>query len=211
MVSLRFVATFSITALTFLIGIFLGQAVSDYRLSEAQQSQNDLMSSLIGYELAYTLISEHDLCSTDFTELQIERAKLGRKVSELGERLGQNDSTLRYQTELYHTYQLREYSFLKKVKQDCNKTYPLVLYFYSNNNDLCVAQGQTLDAIQAKYNLTTIYAINYEIDNPSVNIIKKIYNVTSTPTLVINENKYEGFIRFEKIEEILYRNTTSKN
>lgn len=207
MVNFRLVSVLLITIVTFLTGIFIGQAISAYNLSEVKNSQDELMSNMAGYELAYTILSKENICTTNFTELQNERAKLGRGVSDLEERLGSNDRAVLTQKELYSIYQLREYLLLKEVKVKCNKDDPMILYFYTINQDDCIAQGHILDAIQSKYNLTTIYAIDYNAKNPAVNIVKGMYNISSTPTLVINENRYDHLMAFKEIENIIKNDT----
>ncbi|OYT42854.1 MAG: hypothetical protein B6U88_02700 [Candidatus Aenigmarchaeota archaeon ex4484_56] len=205
MVNFRFIAAISISSLIFLLGIFLGQAISYYNLSELRQSQENILSDLAGYELAYSILSEQDVCKIHFKELQKERAKLGQKVSDLEEKFGLSHPEVLTQTERYHIYQIKEYLFLKKVKKICNLSLPLILYFYSTDCDeLCTAQGYILDTLSKKYNLTTIYAFNYEIDNPVLEVVKKIYNITSVPSLVINGKTYNRFLKLDEIEKIIY-------
>jgi hypothetical protein len=203
MVNFRLISVLLITIVTFLIGIFIGQTISEYNMSEAKNAQDSLMSNMAGYELAYTILSKEDICTTDFTELQKERAKLGREVSDLEERLGSINPSVLTQKELYYTYQLREYILLREIKANCNKTRPLILYFYTVNNDNCIAQGHILDAVQSKYNLSTIYAIDYDAKNPSVSVIKEIYNISSTPSLVIDEKRYPQLMALKDIETLI--------
>lgn len=210
MVNFRLVSVLLVTTLTFLIGIFIGQTISEYNLSEAKASQDELMSNMAGYELAFTILSKENMCTTNFTDLQKERARLGREVSDLEERLGSENAAVNTQKELYYTYQLREYMLLRELKAKCSKNYPLILYFYTVDNDDCIAQGHILDAISSKYNLTTIYAIDYNSKNPSVNVIKSIYNISSTPALVINEKSYNYLMAFGEIESLI-KNETTRN
>ncbi len=203
MVNFRFVSAIGISSLIFLLGIFLGQAISYYNLSELKQSQENILSDLVGYELAYSILLKQDICNIDFSEIQKERAKLGQKVSDLEEKLGPKNPELLIEKERYQIYQIKEYVFFEKVKEQCNISIPLILYFYSHPCDECIAQGHVLDALSGKYNLTTIYALDYKIDNPVLEVINKKYNITSTPSLVINGKTYNKFLTLQELEGII--------
>ncbi|MGC9310261.1 MAG: hypothetical protein ACP5E4_00900, partial [Candidatus Aenigmatarchaeota archaeon] len=86
----------------------------------------------------------------------------------------------------------------------CGHDYPLILFFYTQGDDYSVAQGNILDRLNSKYNLTTIYAINYNTENPAVISVREIYNITKTPALVINEKTYNRRMSLDEIESILY-------
>jgi hypothetical protein len=206
MVNYRMLTVFAITTLIFLIGIFLGQAIAQYHLSDAKKSQNKLIADLAGYELACEILSEQDLCSIDFTPIQKDRFELGQKVSALEEEFGRNNAQTASLSELYHTYQLREYLLVKEAKNACSQDTPLIIFFYRLDDTDSIAQGRILDRLSEKYNLTAIYAINSYADNPAVRTIKSVYNVHTAPALVINEVTYNKYMRLEEIEEVLYKN-----
>jgi len=204
MVNFRFIAVIISTTLIFLIGIFLGQTISYYNLYELKYSQENILSDMIGYELSYSFLPKKNLCNVSFKEFLNERENLGELVGSLESKLGPKNPEVLLEKERYHLHQIREYLFFKDLKKYCNSSYPLILYFYSHPCDECIAQGYILNTLSRKYNITTIYAIDYDIDNPVIKLTKKLYNITSTPSLIINEKAYSGLIKLPELEKICY-------
>jgi len=204
MVNFRFIASIAVASLVFLLGIFFGQYISYYNLSEFKYTQDRIFSEMLGYELAFSILSKQNICGLSFNKFLKDRIELGQKLAGLEEKFGPHSKDVLSLKERYHIYQIREYLFFKNLKDKCNISTPLILYFYSYNCDECVAQGRVLDALSAKHNITTIYALNYNIDNPAIRAIKNIYNINTTPSLVINRVTYNKFLKLSEIENIIY-------
>jgi len=203
MVNFRFIAVITSTTLIFLIGIFLGQTISYYTLYELKYSQENILSDLVGSELAYSILSTQDICEVDFSEIQKERAELGEFIENLESKLGPKNQEVLLETERYHLYQIREYLFFRDLKKSCNGSHPLILYFYSHPCDECIAQGYILNTLSGKYNITTIYSLNDNIDNPALKAIKNRYNITSIPSLVVDGKTYNRFLKLDELEKII--------
>ncbi len=204
MVNFRLVATVAITSLIFLLGIFFGQYISYYHLSELKQTQEKLLYEMTGYELAYSILSEKNVCNLSFRDFIKERVELGQKLASLEERFGPESEEVKSLQERYHLYQLREYLFFKKLNKKCPTQVPLILYFYTNDCDKCDAQGRILDALYARNKSMNIYAIDYEVDNLALRSVKNLYEINTTPSVVINEKTYNRFLSFEELNNIYY-------
>lgn len=205
MVNFRLVATVAITSLIFLLGIFFGQYISYYHLSELKQTQEKMLYEMTGYELAYSILSEEEVCNLSFRNFIRERVELGQQLESLEKRFGSDNKEVESIQERYHLYQVREYLFFKKLNERCGSEIPLILYFYSDDCDMCIAQGRILDALYAKNKSINIYAIDYEVDNLALTSLKNLYGVNTTPSVVVNEKTYNRFLRFEELEEILWK------
>ncbi len=204
MVNFRFLAVIAVTSLVFLLGIFLGQATSYYNLSELKHSQEKILSEMMGYDLSYSLLSKEEICNFSFKEFFRKRQELGDMVYTLEEKFGPKNPEVLIEKERYHIHQIREYLFFKDLKEKCGFSYPLIIYFYSHPSDECIAQGYILDTLARKYNLTTIYSLDYMIDNPLLDTIKTLYDVTATPALVINGKTYNKFLKIDELEKIIF-------
>ena len=208
MVNFRLVATVAVTGLIFLSGIFFGQYISYYYLSELKQTQEKMIYEMTGYELAYSLLSGKEMCNISFRNFIKERAELGQQLASLEERFGSKNEEIKSMQERYHLYQIREYLFFKKLNEECDFKIPSVLYFYSDDCDLCIAQGKILDALYAKYcnndQYLNIYAIDYKVDNIALNSVKNLYGINTTPSIVVNGETYNRFLGFEELEKILW-------
>lgn len=204
MVNFRFIATFAAATLVFLAGVFFGQYSSYYTMSEFRQTQNKMLYDIAGYELAFQILPQKEICNTSFKEFIKERAELGQTLASLEEKFGSDDEEVISLKERYHIYQIQEYLFFRSLKEECGTNNTLILQFYSKNCDLCMAQGTTLDALYAKDKSVNIYAIDYDIDNPALRALKSYYKVSSTPSLVINGKTYTGFLELSELEKTIY-------
>ncbi len=204
MVNFRFVSAIGISSLIFLLGIFLGQAISYYNLSEVRQTQEKLLYKMTGYDLTYSILSEKNVCNLSFRDFIKERVELGQKLVSLEERFGPENEEAKSLQERYHLYQIREYLFFKEFNQECSRQIPLILYFYSDNCDMCDAQGNILDALYARNKSMNIYAIDYGVDNIALRTVKNLYEINTTPSVVINGKTYNHFLSFKELNNILY-------
>lgn len=205
MVNFRIVSVVTVTTLIFLLGLYFGQFLSTYSFSDLRQSQEKILSEIMGYELAYQILVEEGGCNTSFEDFLKRRVELGQDLADLEERLGPKDPELIIQKEKYHLYQIKEFLFFKELDEKCNFSMPLIIYFYSQDCEMCDAQGKVLDALNNKNNISinTIYAFDYGIKNPALAALKNSYGITSTPALVINDKGYNKFLSLEEIEGIL--------
>ena len=47
------------------------------------------------------------------------------------------------------------------------------------------------------------FALDYDVDLNVIRLLKSVYNVTTTPTLIINDKKYTGLVELGQLEEVL--------
>lgn len=110
----------------------------------------------------------------------------------------------------------REYSFLAlkawvMATQDynyCGGGKIPVLYFYSDDCDECVLQGEYLDKLKSDASAggkeVIAFAIDAGLNESSVDILKKYYNITKTPAIIINNKALYGRAYNEKeIKQII--------
>lgn len=83
-----------------------------------------------------------------------------------------------------------------------------MLFFYSNDENKCGdcdQQGFILSFVRKKYpNLNVhVYSFNFDINNPAISTLKHYYNITTVPSIVIDEKAYLGYRDVDFIENIL--------
>jgi thiol-disulfide isomerase/thioredoxin len=192
-------ATFAIAliALGFYFGIFLSNSKVDSlrsQLADIQRNQND-----IDLELAMITSTSNISCSA----LSYELDKTVGQASDLGDKVSLYESTERVQSPDFqalksdYTITLVKYWYLlDKTDNICKNTNTSwVLFFYSNSNcSDCSKQGTILSYIKQQYpNKVMVFALDSNIGLNSVDFIKHQYNITETPSMVINGVKYSGF------------------
>lgn len=78
-----------------------------------------------------------------------------------------------------------------------------VLSFYTKECDTCVAQGEILDHFKEQMNLknktVVIFPIDLEFPDDTVYLLAQYYNITTAPTIVVNEKVLHDTIVTEEM------------
>ena len=201
----KYVAAFAMTPLIFIIGMAIGNYVSERKLSTIDELQQDLAKRTISSELQYLLLAEHPCQSINSTELTRELFEIGTKLDFMESKLGKKNQEVIKLKEYYSLLEIRHWLLLKKAKDVCGFDYDLILYFYSNQGDCdeCEQQGFVLSALHKKYPDLNIYSFDINIDDPALNGIKEIHHVAKAPASVINNQTFVGFMDKDAIEQTL--------
>ena len=202
---------FIAAAAIFLSGLFLGEKITSFKIQEVGQVQEDLKTSLASLELRYKLL-EANVCEfSSFNEFGEELDDLGNRIANIEAGYNKDDPRVLTLKEPYFLLEIRHYLLLKEAKDRCGDGYDLVLYFYSNDKGQCKDcdnQGYILGYLQKKigYDKLKVYSFDVRSDSPSVQTLEDIHNIEKVPSVVINEEAYEGFLTLEDIEGILEKN-----
>jgi len=92
---------------------------------------------------------------------------------------------------------LRAWIISLNLKEQCDPNILPVLYFYSKNCKECLEQGYAMDRFRvlAKSIGKTpmVFTLDLEMDEPVLSIIKKIYNLTEAPSIILDSKVFRGF------------------
>lgn len=207
----NYIAAFAIATLVFILGIFIGNFFNQEKLDSIDEIEQDIKMDTMGAELQYLLFSENPCSTSDYVGLNGELFKIGTRLESMESELGVNDPRVLELKEYYMLLEIRHWLFLKKVKEQCNKDYEHILYFYSNLGDCrdCKKQGYVLDYLHNKYPKINIYPFDFNINNPLIATLKSIYNITSTPSSVIRGETFNRYMELDEIEKLLELNNTT--
>ncbi|HLD43000.1 MAG TPA: hypothetical protein VJB08_03355 [Candidatus Nanoarchaeia archaeon] len=176
-------------AAAFIAGILFGVSVATQPLDAVaqfvKQSELDSESFLIEQDLLKNLGGEEcRLAETRLDYLSKELAGIGRQLSdpEAEQQLGAGNYA--YLKTKYHLLQVRTYLFFKKVKESCATPIDVILFYYSNTTD-SVEQGYTLDQLVAANPGLHVFAVQSSYAK-QIQFLEAFYNITITPSLVIN-------------------------
>jgi hypothetical protein len=101
---------------------------------------------------------------------------------------------------------LKAWILAKGIRESCWGDILPVLYIYSVNCPECEEQDRVLQSIKNSHQGVLVYAIDYYLDEPSIRLVRDAYNVTSTPSIII-DNRLYGKLDMEELEEIVCDNT----
>ena len=207
-----------ITSIIFLIGMFVGYQFDNLRT-------NDVVENLRQSELdAQSYLTEQDFFE-NFGAYQCELAQ--PRLIDLSSRLGELGSNLvnyekrsvfrqkdyNYLLRKYFLEEIKTYTLFSKLKQTCNRNNTLILYFFNPEDISSEQQGKVIDVFVKKHRGISVFSVNFKYQGDILtNNIKTYYNITMTPTVIINNAKrIDHFIDLEHLEtELLDHDTPTK-
>jgi len=199
----------AVTTLIFITGIFFGNLIANKKLSIINNMQQDLRTDISSVELQYLLLAENPCSALNYTPLTDELYKIATRLDYMENSLGEDDENVMRLKNYYSTLQIKHWLLVKKMKEQCDSNITTVLYFYDTKKNCakCEQQGFILTYLRKKFPDVYVYAFYINLDNPAVKTIKTMYSITTTPSVVIDGKKFEGFqSRNQLLEYISCRN-----
>lgn len=202
----RYLLAFLLTASVFVLGIFLGVIMSDVKTSAIYGYERDLMTNFIFQDVQTDLL-QSDPCNFVNSDLVSQGLfRVGDRLDALEKEKGSDDDQVKSLKAYYTILEVKDFLFFKKINKDCNASFVLNLFFYSNDPkvcDQCVDQGFVLSYARAKNENVRTYSFDVDMQLPVVQYLVSYYNVTNLPTVVFNEKIYQGFVDAEEVDEII--------
>ncbi len=206
---LNYLAAISFTLLILIIGITIGWVYSNSIINKFQNEQEKLNLLINGIDVTNQLYESNE-CNTSLNDIFSLKNNVGKEVSDLEERLGKQDKYVLLKKELYQLVEIKTFLLTQKLKSNCNYTYDTILFFYSNSDKDRLSmgrsedQGYILDNLYSR-NKEKIFIFSFDInnENPALIALKKNYNITQSPSLVINGITYPEFKPLIAIESLI--------
>ncbi|MBI2076691.1 MAG: hypothetical protein HYT72_05590 [Candidatus Aenigmarchaeota archaeon] len=208
----KYVITFLLTTLVFIIGIMIGSEITRARVESIQQSlQLDVLESQ-SLEIELSILNQfgkkEDMCAY----IESRLPDIAKKKVEIGRRFDIGDVP-KDEAELLASQFIvslgRYFVFNEIQTEECKLTKPTVLFF-PDTSEASREQAKVLDNIVFRLGDVNITVFTFNsIFKEKQGIVKMVYNlnnVTKTPTIMIKGTKYEGFQEMEKVTGILCGN-----
>ena len=201
-----------ITGLIFFLGLTLGLIFEDARYGLVQQINQDQEVRYQSLQLQYLFLTSYNNqnnCPVLTTTLQETITDLSDSLSEVVTYEEENKGTESQKIAVQRRYlidNLRYWLLAKESKQKCQMDVLPVLYFYQKNCANCPQQGTILTYFKNSLeDKLLVFPINLDLadSEPMAKIMKSQFNVTQFPTIVVNDQKYEGMVDKQKMQEII--------
>lgn len=210
-----------ITAIIFLLGLALGIIVDLERLSALQEDNTAQELNYNSLQLQYLYLGnlgeEENVCPVLQVALENSITELSASL-EAFERYSENTllSDNRYETlqRKYLQDNLRYWIFSQQLQERCESDVVNILYFFSEENcAICQNQGTILTYYKQKLDdELLVFPINIDLSEGEqfLNILTTGYNVTQLPTIIVNDEKYEGVQSRQQLAEIICAQTNNR-
>jgi hypothetical protein len=205
-----------LSTVLFISGLISGLSFSKYIEARFEESTKKEVNFLLDYvenlngeiqsiqlqEKFIDSMKEEDKCEFSdayFSEINPELEYywnvLPRRLEEYERNNEETEEYLTLKKE-YTKASIRAWITAKNNYNKCSTKIVPILYFYSKDCDICIRQGEELDELrqllddQGKDIL--VFTVDYNYDEPTLNMIKTYYNITSTPAIIANEKVLQG-------------------
>jgi len=208
---IKYSVAFIITLFVFTIGIFVGDALNNAKLSQLQDLNEDIMMTTLAMQTQYDLVAENPCSVVNDTEIFKELLDVSLKVEYMENQLGQENAQVKRLKEYYSTLLIKNWIFTQEIQETCEgNNIDYIIYFYSSEKDCpyCESQGYILTNIRKDYDEVRVFPFDYRIDNPALRTLKTMFvdNVDKFPILIINGETHQGFMSRVSIEKELEKN-----
>jgi len=191
--------TLALTVLIFTIGLFAGILLDNIRLESVKTRMTEIDNLWNDARLLQSYIQRlSDGNSTSYCGFLLEEnLKAGDKIYKEGSMVEEYEKTNRFtptlilEKERYALLDLQFWLNSIDLKRICNANYSTVIYFYSQYNRT-VEQGfqdRVLWELKQKCGPQIIYiTFPADMEITTIEVIKSVYNITRTPSILINES-----------------------
>lgn len=195
---------FMFTLFVFLFGILLGSTLNSKKVDMVKDLNNDFYFNTLSMEVSSDMLEGNICDSTDIIDSAINLHSVSKKVDYMENTLGTKNQDVRDLKNYYFVLEAKHWLLAKDRYSSCLTDDVLnrstLLYFYSNDGscDNCTQQGYVLNYIKREHPGLLLYSFDISYDSAVLDTLKYLYNVTSTPTLVLNEESRSGFVSVEE-------------
>ena len=208
----KYIVAAIITFLIFSLGILLGLVLEDHRyalVEEAASTQEVDYLSLQLQQLYLNNFHDEGSCPVLSTALKKAVVDLDQTLSQvIAFEEDQSTASQRKETvqRRYILDNLRYWLLAKESQQKCHLDIVPILYFYSTSCPSCPNQGTILSYFKNLFGeKVLVFPINLDLQEKEsmVDVAVSLFNIQKTPSLIINDKKYEGVVPQEKVQEII--------
>jgi len=199
-----------LTILIFTIGILANYLFDIVRLEEIKKtiSEQEINNEAYVLEKEFAEIEKINQCeiiNSRIIQLKENIKKVGVDLKTYSGFSVFKKDDFDYQKRKYFLLQIKFYYLVNEARKKCNYDYIPILFFYKIDDLLSERQGFVLEDLGRKYE-NNIFVLSFDKDyekEPLVKLLVDINNITSAPTIILENNKIEEIIYEGEIENKL--------
>ncbi|MFH1788840.1 MAG: hypothetical protein ABH834_05630 [Candidatus Altiarchaeota archaeon] len=213
-----YVSALFLTIVIFVMGLLLGLVIEGKRVAYVENADRIQKLNFESLQLQFLYLASlegRESCPA-FSAALGSHIKETEKVRERLE--GYIASGVAYNDEFeilkreYTISQLNYWILSKKTKRLCGTDFIPILYFYSDKCPECENQGFVLDYVKKRFgDRVLIFALDRTFrEEPIIPVIVTTYNVSSSPTIVVEDDVFTGFQSKDALLEAVCGKFTEK-
>ena len=208
----KYIVAGIITFLIFALGLTLGFIIEDHRYNLVEEVNLEQDVNYLSLQLQYiylTSFSTQDNCPILDTTLKSAVKDLSDSLSEViafEEEKDISETRRKSTTRRYVLDNLRYWLLARESQQRCQLDIVPILYFYATECPSCPNQGTILSYFKNLFGeKVLVFPINLDLlyEEPMIEIVVKQFEVKKYPTIIINDKKYEGVVRKDKLQALI--------
>jgi hypothetical protein len=202
---MKLLTVFSITTLVFVSGLLLGQNLINSRITELEEMQEEIRIDLANIETEYALLIDNPCDLSRLDTLNTRLSELEPKMAYMEAKNVYESTSIKNLKKYYAILEVKHFLIVKEMNQQCEENLIPILYFYSNEKcNRCTDQGIVLDNLREDSDKRILtYSFDVDLDLSLIRTLQRMYDVSTVPTIVINERSYSGFRGRKEIERII--------
>ena len=198
----RYVLAAILTAMVFVLGLLLGFVIEGKRVELIQGASDEAKVAISSLQLQYAFIdqlSQVGNCAEFMNafEKNVENLETARiKLANYQSQATVNRKEFELLQRNYITSQVQYLLLSMKANKLCNSDVVSVQYFFSKDCKNCDDQSFVLTFLKQKFDQKLfIFGFDTSFEKePLLNLMVSTYNITSFPTVIIEDRKYVGFM-----------------
>jgi len=218
---LMILASFVATTLIFVAGIMLGVGIDKMQGYDALSTLQNIDLNTESYIIEKEFLNQYaielpveDRCTNligRFWSLSTEINDLRHVLILFEDKKLMSGKSYDLLVRDYFLTEIQLYMYLENFREDCDKNLKSIVFFYDIDPE-SKAQGAILDSVLEERNdifiITLKSGFNDKVDSPSAkdplfDLFEGHFEVTDTPTLIINGQKYTGIVNIDDLNQYL--------
>lgn len=193
--------------------VVAGKGLSNHKVNALEEDVREMEVDQRSQLLAYQLASESNPGCQAMQQWVNETVQ---ESQDLRRDVAQYENSRKIRNPQYDVLKKRYMNLLiqnilevNRVEENCDKNYTEIIYFYSNDCQVCKDQGAVLSYVSGNSQDTIIYALDSSLDMDTIRYLETTYDVDEYPSLVINEELYSGFRGRTELKGIINESSSS--
>jgi len=202
----RYLGILIVTIVVFVIGLLLGITVVKTRVSyleDVAYKQKIDYESLQLQSMYIDIIKTNQSCPVFNKILEASLDDVANAQMKIDSYMKESSSNSYVEIKRdYVLAQIRYWLLNNKIIESCGSDSVAILYFYSNEDCFeCSTQGTILSYLKEKLGKRLlVFSLDSDFEaEPMVSVVKGVYNITTVPSLILKNEKMDGFIDLKNL------------